>query len=333
MAVLANHPALNRDRLGRTINYLRLSVTDRCNLRCCYCMPAEGVVSCSHADILRYEELLSIAEAAVSLGIEKVRITGGEPLVRKGLVGFLEKLCAIPGLNEVSLTTNGVMLAALAEEIRQAGVDRLNVSIDSLQPAVYAQITRGGNLEDVTAGLAAAEQAGMKLKLNMVVMRGVNDGEVEDFAALSLERPWSVRFIEYMPTIRQRAWRMRVVSGSEVLGRLRQKYTLTALETGRMCGPARPFRIDGAAGTIGIITPMSDHFCGSCNRIRVTSTGQAKSCLLSDRTFNLRPSLARSDEALREALLTVIGSKEARHGLLNDGLAGPAPFPMASIGG
>ena len=322
-----------RDTLGRTVTYLRLSITDRCNLRCCYCMPASGIPSCGHDMILRYEELLRIARAAVGLGIEKVRVTGGEPLVRKGAVEFLERLQDIPGLTEIALTTNGILLAPLARRIRGAGVQRLNVSLDSLDPALFARITRGGDLRQVREGLTAAEEAGLRLKLNMVVMAGVNDHEIREFAALTLDRPWSVRFIEYMPTIREQAWRDRVVSGGEVLERLGRHFPLEPLETGRLCGPARPYRIAGARGTIGIITPMTDHFCGSCNRIRVTATGFAKSCLLAEDALDLRPYLAPdSPEPLREALRQVIAGKGERHHL-GEGGEEPAPFVMAGIGG
>jgi cyclic pyranopterin phosphate synthase len=322
-----------RDGLGRTVNYLRLSITDRCNLRCCYCMPATGVPACGHGEILRYEELLRIARAAAALGIEKVRVTGGEPLVRKGVVEFLGELKKIPGLSEIALTTNGLLLADLAGRIRAAGVERLNVSLDSLNPQVFAEITRGGDLHKVLAGLAAAERAGLRLKLNMVVMRGINDHEVERFAALSLDKPWSVRFIEYMPTIKERAWRNRVIAGSEVLERLSRIFTLEPLTSGRLCGPARPYRIAGARGTIGIITPMTDHFCGACNRIRVTSTGLAKSCLLADDAVDLKPYLAAADTvSLQAALKRVVAGKGQRHHLGEDAV-GPGPFIMAGIGG
>ncbi|HKL25705.1 MAG TPA: GTP 3',8-cyclase MoaA [Desulfuromonadales bacterium] len=323
---------VNQDRFGRTINYLRLSVTDRCNLRCCYCMPAAGVAACSHADILRYEQLLKISRAAVGLGIEKVRVTGGEPLVRKGLIRFLEQLSAIPGLNEVSLTTNGILLAAAAQKLKRAGVDRLNISLDSLQPATFAKITRGGELRQVWQGIDTAERSGLKLKLNMVVMRGVNDHEVEDFAALSLEKPWSVRFIEYMPTIREKAWRSRIVPGAAILHRLQQRFPLMPLPTSRMCGPARPFRIAGALGTIGVITPISEHFCSSCNRIRVTATGMAKSCLFAGSAMDLKPFLSGDEHTLQTRLLAVIGAKEACHDLSGQ-TSGPEPFAMATIGG
>ena len=317
------------DKLGRTINYLRLSITDRCNLRCCYCMPATGVPVCEHGDILRYEELLHIAEAAVGLGIEKVRITGGEPLIRKGVLDFLKQLGSLPGLTEMTLTTNGLLLEETAEQLKAVGVNRLNVSLDSLDPQAYAQITRGGDLKQVLAGLYAAEQAGLRLKLNMVVMRGINDHEVEAFAALSQKHPWSVRFIEYMPTIREAAWKNRVISGGEILERLQQTFALSSISTSRLCGPAKPYRIDGAIGTVGIITPMSEHFCGSCNRIRVTAQGLAKSCLLSDQALDLRPALAQGPQSIREALVEVISGKNQQHHFEDE----ERSFQMSGIGG
>jgi cyclic pyranopterin phosphate synthase len=317
------------DKLGRTINYLRLSITDRCNLRCCYCMPATGVPACEHGDILRYEELLHIAEAAVGLGIEKVRITGGEPLIRKGVLDFLKQLGSLPGLTEMTLTTNGLLLEETAEQLKAVGVNRLNVSLDSLDPQAYAQITRGGDLKQVLAGLYAAEQAGLRLKLNMVVMRGINDHEVEAFAALSQKHPWSVRFIEYMPTIREAAWKNRVISGGEILERLQQTFALSSISTSRLCGPAKPYRIDGAIGTVGIITPMSEHFCGNCNRIRVTAQGLAKSCLLSDQALDLRPALAQGPQSVREALVEVIRGKNQQHHFEDE----ERSFQMSGIGG
>lgn len=317
------------DSLGRTVNYLRLSITDRCNLRCCYCMPAAGVDCCGHDKILRYEELLAVARAAVSLGVEKIRVTGGEPLVRKGVLDFLGRLSTIPGLTETTLTTNGLLLAATAERIRAAGVQRLNVSLDSLDATTYAEITRGGDLAQVLAGLDAAEQAGLRLKLNMVVMRGINDHEVEAFAALSLNRPWSVRFIEYMPTIREHAWQNRIVTGSEIVTRLQQRFTLEPLATTPLCGPARPYRIIGGQGSIGIITPMSDHFCGHCNRLRITARGFAKSCLLSEQATDLRKVLPQGQDAIRTALLAVIAGKGDLHHFADE----ERTLPMSGIGG
>ncbi len=318
-----------QDKLGRTINYLRLSITDRCNLRCCYCMPATGVPACEHGDVLRYEELLKITEAAVSLGIEKVRITGGEPLVRKGLISFLKQLGSLSGLTEMTLTTNGLLLEETAERLKAVGVNRLNVSLDSLDHQTYKQITRGGDLKKVLTGLDAAEQAGLRLKLNMVVMRGINDQEVEAFAALSQKHPWSVRFIEYMPTIREAVWKNRVISGGEILERLKLTFTLSSIPTSRLCGPAKPYRIDGAMGTVGIITPMSEHFCGNCNRIRVTSQGLAKSCLLSDQALDLRSALAKGPQSIRDALVEVISGKNQQHHFEEEERC----FQMSSVGG
>lgn len=323
----------NHDRYGRTINYLRLSVTDRCNLRCRYCMPADGVTSCGHEQILRYEELLLIAQAAACLGIEKIRVTGGEPLVRKSLIPFLARLNSIEGIQEVSLTTNGVLLQQMAEQIKSAGVNRINVSLDSLQPNIYREITRGGELNQVLRGLDCAERSGLRIKLNMVVMRGVNDREIEDFARLSLERPWSIRYIEYMPTMKEEGWQQKIMSGAEVLARLQETFVVESLARERRCGPARPYQIQGASGTLGIITPISDHFCGSCNRIRVTSRGLAMGCLLSTEAVDLRPSLTSHDmDGLSDALRRVVQTKGENPHYMED-LETRSKFSMATIGG
>ncbi|MDO9080402.1 MAG: GTP 3',8-cyclase MoaA, partial [Desulfuromonadales bacterium] len=270
------------DSLGRHINYLRLSVTDRCNMRCFYCMPKEGIVKKGHAEVLSYEELQLIAETAVGLGIEKIRITGGEPLIRAGIVGFLRKLANIPGLRHLALTTNGLLLAEMAADLYQAGVQRLNVSLDSLNSQTFSEITRGGDLSKVLDGLAAAERAGFPPpKINCVIMRGVNDAEVLDFADRTLSHGNSVRFIEYMPAIKEDGWQRYCISGEEILQRISGRYPLEQIDKGPFAGPSRDFRIPGARGSIGIITAVSGHFCSECNRIRVTSTGQAKGCLFS----------------------------------------------------
>lgn len=321
-----------QDTLGRTINYLRLSITDRCNLRCRYCMPATGVEQCNHREILRYEDCLNIVKAATGLGVRKVRITGGEPLVRKGVVPFLAELARLPGIEEIVLTTNGVLLSSIAGNLKNAGVKRLNVSLDSLQEDTYAFMTRGGSLAAVLEGLDAAEAVGLDIKLNMVVMRGINDHEVLDFAELSRRRPWAVRYIEYMPTIREQAWRSQLVSGMEILDRLHRNYPLIPLSRELYCGPAQPYQISGALGTIGIITPISDHFCSACNRIRVTSTGQVKSCLFSNEAVDLKPHLAVGIDSIRHVLRKIITSKPARHDLLRDDSSN-ASFSMAKIGG
>jgi len=322
-----------QDSFARKVDYLRLSITERCNLRCRYCMPAEGIALRRCAEMLSYEQLLRIADAASLLGIRKVRVTGGEPLVRKGVTGFLRQLCAIPGLDEVTLTSNGLLLAEHAFALHQAGIRRLNLSLDSLDAQTFSAITRGGDLAQVMEGIDAAEKIGLRLKLNMVVMRGVNDHEIENFAALSLDKPWSVRFIEYMPTDHDLSWRQRSVSGAEIIARLSKKFVLEEQPRDNLCGPARPYRIQGATGSLGIITPMSDHFCSSCNRVRVTADGHARSCLLADHALDLRPALSSGNpEDLRAILQRVILAKNAHH-QLGDARHQPQPFAMNRIGG
>jgi cyclic pyranopterin phosphate synthase len=322
------------DSFGRRITYLRLSVTDRCNLRCRYCMPAEGIPKLRHGETLSYEELLRVAREAVALGIEKIRITGGEPLVRKGLVDFAGRLAALPGLRELVLTTNGLGLKQLAQPLRQAGVQRLNISLDSLRPETFSFITRGGDLRKVLDGIDAAEAAGFPpVKINMVVMGGINDDEVIDFAALTLDRPCTVRFIEYMPTLREEGWRSQCVQGSEILERIGRRYPLLPLVSAEMAGPARNFKISGAAGAIGIITPVSGHFCDQCNRIRVTAAGLARGCLFSGDGIDLKPVLATGDDLLlRERLRWLISAKPGRHHL-ESGADGHGTVAMSRIGG
>ena len=322
------------DTFGRRINYLRLSVTDRCNMRCCYCMPAEGVAKLQHGDMLDYEELFRVASACVAQGIEKIRVTGGEPLVRKGLVPFLERLSGIPGLRELVLTTNGLQLEELALPLRRAGVARLNISLDSLMPETFARITRGGELARVLAGIAAAGRAGFgPLKINMVVMRGVNDEEILDFAALSIDEPYTVRFIEYMPTLQDKEWNAQSMAGSEILARIAERYPLLPMVGAEMAGPARNFKIEGAAGAIGIITPVSGHFCESCNRIRVTATGMVRGCLFSDQGIDLKPLLRSADpDLLPQTLRRIVTEKPGRHQIAEPG-AEKARVNMSRIGG
>jgi len=321
------------DNQGRRINYLRLSVTDRCNMRCRYCMPADGVDKLQHNDILSYEQLYRLTSAAVKLGVEKVRVTGGEPLVRKGIIGFLRRLSTIPGLKQLVLTSNGLQLAGMAAELKEAGVQRLNISLDSLRPEVFARITRNDGLQRVLDGIAAAEQVGLPLKLNMVVMRGVNDVELADFAALTLERDISVRFIEYMPAIREENWQRLAMSGEEILDQVGERYALTPLVRGELAGPAREFQIAGARGSIGLITAISGHFCADCNRIRITASGKLRSCLFADGETDLTPLLEREDDReLQRRLRELVLAKPAQHGMQQDQVD-HAAFAMASIGG
>jgi cyclic pyranopterin phosphate synthase len=322
------------DTLGRTINYLRLSVTDRCNMRCFYCMPPEGIAKKGHAAVLSYEELQLIAETAVALGIEKIRITGGEPLVRIGIVGFLEKLAGIHGLRHLALTTNGLLLEKLATDLFKAGVQRLNVSLDSLNPETFRTITRGGDLKTVLAGLDTAEQAGFPPpKINVVIMRGVNDSEILDFARMTLAKGNSIRFIEYMPAVKEEGWQRYCISGDEILERIAAHHTLETIDKGPFAGPSRDFRIPGARGSIGIITAVSGHFCSECNRIRVTSTGQAKGCLFSDERTDLIPWLRPPDPAgLAEVLRGIVATKPERHDITQDGYT-HKNFTMSQVGG
>ena len=322
------------DAYGRKVNYLRLSVTDRCNLRCRYCMPAEGVPLLPPGEILSYEELFLIARTAVSLGIEKIRVTGGEPLVRKGILGFLSRLAGIPLLRQLVLTTNGLLLEEMAEPLRGAGVQRLNISVDSLDSGNFHRITRRGDLSRVLGGIAAAERAGFPIKLNMVVMRGVNDQEVVDFAALTLDRPYAVRFIEFMPSGTEEGDRRSlVVPGREVLDRIAVRFPFEEVDRGELAGPARDYRIRGAAGTIGVITPVSSHFCGDCNRIRVTASGMARGCLFSREETDLKP-LVREDGApgLEKALLGIVRFKPGKHRFCADD-ARENPLGMSRVGG
>ncbi|MFA7404511.1 MAG: radical SAM protein, partial [Pelobacteraceae bacterium] len=255
-------------------------------------------------------------------------------LVRKGIVGFLERLAHIPRLRHLALTTNGLLLAEMATDLYKAGVQRLNVSLDSLNPRTFSDITRGGDLKRVLAGLAAAESAGFPPpKINCVIMRGVNDSEILDFANMTLLHGNSIRFIEYMPAVKEDGWQRYCISGEEILERIAAHYTLEPVDKGAFAGPSRDFRIPGARGSIGIITAVSGHFCSDCNRIRVTSTGQAKGCLFSDERTDLVPSLRPPDrEKLAEVLRGIVSGKPERHGISQDGYV-HKNFTMSQIGG
>ncbi|HMK91865.1 MAG TPA: GTP 3',8-cyclase MoaA [Thermoleophilia bacterium] len=283
---------------ARRVDYLRLSVTDRCNLRCSYCMPPEGVAPRSHDQILSYEELLTFAAAAVAAGITRVRVTGGEPLVRKGFVDFVKRLAALPGLTDLALTTNGLLLPRYAADLRAAGLVRVNVSIDSLDAGRYADITRGGRLGDALAGLDAAFAAGFSpVKLNTVLLAGIED-ELDAFVALVRERDLHVRFIEYMPLDRRLGEGASFVPAGLVLERLHADYRVEPVDGPFGLGPARYYRVPGAAGTIGFIAGVSDHFCARCNRLRLMADGRLKTCLFSapERELDVRPLIGRPPE-------------------------------------
>ena len=295
---------------ARRVDYLRLSVTDRCNLRCAYCMPPEGVPPRTHDEILSYEELLTFAAAAVAAGITRVRVTGGEPLVRRGFVGFIERLAALPGLTDLSLTTNGLLLPTYAAELRSAGLMRVNVSIDSLDAARYAAITRGGSLEAALAGLDAAFAAGFApVKLNAVLLSGIED-ELDAFVALVRERDLHVRLIEYMPLDRRLGDGASFVPAGLVLERLHTDYGVEPIDGPFGLGPARYYRVPGARGTIGFIAGVSDHFCARCNRLRLMADGRLKTCLFSapERELDVRPLIGRP-AALAAAIAAAVDGK------------------------
>lgn len=289
------------DFFNRPINYLRISVTDRCNLRCVYCMPLEGVAPLPHGEILSYEEICLVARAASELGISKVRLTGGEPLVRAHLSSLIGMLAEVEGIDDLSLTTNGVLLSRYARELKAAGLKRVNISLDSLQPDRFKQITRIGKLEDTLLGIEAVRAAGLQpIKINMVVMGGVNDDEIADFAHLTRENGWHVRFIEFMP-IGGQEQEGKFVPISEIIERIE---SLGILEPHSLDGngPARYFHLPHAKGTIGFISPVSEHFCFKCNRLRLTAEGKLRSCLLADEEIDLREPLrygASADELKR----------------------------------
>jgi len=326
------------DAHNRKINYLRISITDRCNLRCQYCMPQEGVSQFGHAEVLRYEEIRRIAAIAARRGISKIRITGGEPLVRKDVVQLVDHLARIEGIRDLSMTTNGVLLEKFAGDLRQAGLRRVNISMDSLDPDKYRRITRGGDLSRVWAGIAAARGAGLNpIKINIVAIAGLNDDEILDFARLTMDSDLQVRFIEFMPIGESSEWHPeQSIPAGEVRKRIDSLAPLTPFENGRDSsdGPARLFKLPGALGSIGLISPVSDHFCTSCNRLRLTADGKLKTCLFSDEEVDLKCLIRSgdSDETLEKIMTQAISRKPLRHGTIIAGMK-RCQRPMVKIGG
>jgi len=323
------------------IDYLRISVTDRCNLRCVYCMPPEGVLWRPREDILSYEEIVRVVWIAAGLGVRKIRLTGGEPLIRAGLTDLVAALAQIPGIEEISLTTNAILLAHLAQPLAEAGLARVNISLDTLQPERFARITRFGQLDQVWRGIEAAERAGLTpLKLNMVVVRGVNDDELADFARLTLTRPWHVRFIELMPVGNAGEWGAdfpeagtRFMPVAEMRERLAPLGELLPGGYLRGNGPAQIYRLPGAAGTLGFISPVSQHFCDGCNRLRLTADGRLRPCLLQDGEVNLIPALRNGADVMQiqALIMQTVRAKPRRHQLQEHVL--PQARGMSAIGG
>ncbi|MFL5636129.1 MAG: GTP 3',8-cyclase MoaA [Gemmatimonadaceae bacterium] len=307
-----------RDSYGRSIEYLRISVTDRCNFRCLYCMPAAGLEWLPKSDILSYEEIARVVSELAPLGLRRLRITGGEPTLRPNLELLVGMLRAIPGIEDISLSTNGVRLPTLAHSLKAAGLDRVNMSADSLRVERIRAISRRTTDFDPVTAAAAAEQAGLSpIKINVVVMRGINDDEVADFARLTLEHQWHVRFIELMPVgeMRELTWD-HIVPSEEILRRLESIAPLLPTSGPlRGNGPAKYFRFAEARGTVGIITPMSHTYCGSCNRVRLTADGRLRTCLFGEDEVDLRTPL-RAGIPLEPIFRSALLSKPKEHQLL-----------------
>jgi cyclic pyranopterin phosphate synthase len=320
------------DSFGRSINYLRISVTDRCNMRCIYCMPPEGVPQISHSEILSYEEIWTVVRAAAELGIYKIRLTGGEPLVRAELPELVRMLSQIEGIQELSLTTNGAFLKKYALELKQAGLSRVNVSLDTLKPDKFRYITRLGELETVLEGIEAAKKVGFNpVKINTVVMRGINDDEILDFARMTFENGWHVRFIELMPfkSVAEFVPSIELQQHISLFGKLEPCASITGN------GPAMYYRLAGARGTIGFITPLSDSsFCSRCNRMRLTPDGKLRPCLLGEDEIDLKTPLRNnaSMDELKNLILKAVASKPEHHHLETENVR-LANRKMSQIGG
>lgn len=328
------------DKFGRVHDYLRISVTDRCNLRCVYCMPAEGMQFEPDHRMMTYEEITEIVKVLAPLGIRKLRITGGEPLVRKGLDRLIYMLSGISGIEDIALSTNGIYLASFAAILKNAGVNRVNISLDSLNPDRFAKITRGGDLSKVLDGLQASRLVGFDpIKLNVVLMKGINDDEIEHFLRMTLLEPVHIRFIEYMPIAQDEAgWKAGYLPLTHVLetcSRLKWNYS----ECGDLYGngPAVSYRLEGAQGTFGLIHPVSDHFCGSCNRLRLTADGHIKPCLYWSDEYNVRKHIGDAS-AIEALFLQALDTKPETHEMAR-ALSGerltrtPTERTMSRIGG
>jgi GTP 3',8-cyclase len=325
-----------RDGFGRRIEYLRISVTDKCNLRCVYCMPEHGLPWLARQEILTYEEIAAVVRTMAALGLRRIRLTGGEPLVRRDLAQLVRGLAAIPGIDDIALSTNAVLLDAQADALRDAGVRRVNISLDSLRPdRVDAIARRAGSHPAIFAGIAAAERVGFEpIKVNTVIMRGRNDDELEDFARCTLERPWHVRFIEVMPVGENLDVSAReFVSAAEMLERLRRIGSIEPVAGPPGNGPATYFRFPHAAGTVGVITPMSHNYCDRCNRMRLTADGRLRPCLFGDIETDLRAPL-RAGEPLEPLIAHTLQIKPERHHLIQGSAAGSGGLlALSQVGG
>ena len=317
------------------INYLRMSITDRCNLRCFYCTYWQEWEKLAASEILRYEELLRVANIAAQVGIRKIRLTGGEPLMRRGVPELIRNLKQIPGLDEICLTTNGTFLAGQAPALHEAGLRRLNVSLDTLKPERYLRITGRGNLGDVLEGLECAAALGFQpVKINCVVLKGINDDELLDLALLARERPFQVRFIELMPTASPRGWQSHFLPVAEMRRRLGALGEMTSVALGATAGPARIFKVPGFVGELGFISPMSEHQCVSCNRLRLTAQGRLRPCLLAEGEIDIKKAVRHgcSDQDLASLFREAMQHKANQFGFFLANQNHPSRS-MAVIGG
>lgn len=330
------HVGPMQDGFGRTISYLRISVTDKCNLRCVYCMPEEGLPWLRREQILSYEEITAIVRAMAGMGLRSIRLTGGEPLVRRDLPDLVRMLRRVRGINDIALSTNAVLLADCASDLRDAGVNRLNVSLDSLRPERIDSLSRRvGSADAIFRGLEAAERAGFApLKLNCVVMRGRNDDEIGDFARITRQRPWHIRFIEVMPTGENLGVSdAEFVPASEMLQRIGDVGDLQPVDGPPGNGPARYFAFADAPGTVGVITPISHNYCERCNRMRLTADGQLRPCLFGEVQTNLRDPLRRA-EPLEPLIRHTLGIKPERHWLVRGSSQGSGGLAaLSQVGG
>ncbi len=324
------------DHINRRIEYLRISITDRCNLRCVYCMPEEGVPALRHGEVLSYEEIIRIVRVAAGAGIKKVRLTGGEPLIRKDVASLIRQIAAVPGIEDLALTTNGILLERMAGELAQAGLKRINVSLDSLVPERFEKLTRGANLSAVLGGIAMAEQAGFSpTKINMVPIHGLNADEIQDFARLTLAKPWHIRFIEFMPIGARAMWdETKVVKTREVMDAISALGELEPVESRENDGPARHFRLPGAKGLLGFISPLTAHFCGTCNRLRLTADGKLRPCLFSESEIDLKTPMRAGcgDDELVRLLNVALSVKPEGHSMAQ-GVQKVYRRTMSRIGG
>jgi len=324
-----------KDGYGRVHTNLRLSLTDRCNLRCVYCMPAEPEWM-PQPEILTFEEIERLARVAVTLGIRDFRLTGGEPTARKELPELVRRLAAIPGLRDLAMTTNGILLKKLARPLREAGLQRLKISLDTLKGEKFVHIARRDGFRETWEGIEAADQAGFRpLKINMVVMKGVNDDEVVDFAEMARTRPWQIRYIEFMPLDGDNLWsRDQVVPAREILDRIHKRWPLELESDGPLSDPARIYRFRDGVGDIGVIASVTEPFCSACDRIRVTPDGKLRTCLFSTWETDLKGPMrsGASDADLAELFRSSVAKKEAGHGI-NDARFVKPLRAMNAIGG